>query len=131
MLHFLIENGECVKMSTTYKQGYISRLDFTSMYEATQVAHMASAYTRVLHIAVEHGRGFDVVRCPQVGDDISQSFNGDAYPDGQITSISLTMRVIQTSTGSKYYRVGKTNSWLKHKTWSLVNGQPSEQNPHI
>lgn len=135
MLFFKIENNKVVDVSEKSQQGYVCRLDFATLEQAANVATMASAYTTQLHIAIDKGSNvsprFDVIRCPQVGDKVSQGFNGDYYPDGEIVSISSTLKVIKTSLGSKYYRKGNSGVWKMGNTWSLVQGHHNDRNPEI
>lgn len=88
-----------------------------------------------LYIAVDRGSHvsprYDVIRAPAIGDEVSYAFNGDYYPCGEITKISPTMKKITTSTGDTFYRRRESGSWLKNKTWSLVNGHISRMNPHF
>ena len=75
---------------------------------------------------------FDVVYAPQVGDKVSYAFNGDSYPDGVVTKVSASLRRIETSTGSVYYRRKSTGTWKKQGgTWWLVHGWHNDRNPHF
>lgn len=85
-------------------------------------------------IVTDEGEGcfprYDVIQAPQLGDDVSYSFNGDSYPCGKIITISATMKTIKTSEGKVFYRHRETGSW-KSGPWSLIQGTISEQNPHF
>lgn len=111
----------------------VNRNDIRSMAHAEQLAAQATEFTGKLHIAIDRGAHvsprMDVIRCPALGDKVSYSFNGDSYPDGEITGISPTLKVITTSTGSRYHRRGQTGSWLKGGTWSLIQGHHDKRNP--
>lgn len=72
---------------------------------------------------------YDIVKLPKIGDKVSQAFNGDHYPAGQIKSISKSLRLIVTDTGLKFYRVRETGSWRNQGTWFLEAGHHSELNP--
>jgi hypothetical protein len=84
-------------------------------------------------MAVDRGTSvyprYAVIRKPQVGDDVSYAFNGDYYPDGQIASISKSMKVITTTNGHKFYRRKESGSWVMNGTWTLVNGHIDRRNP--
>jgi hypothetical protein len=73
---------------------------------------------------------YDVQELPNVGADVSYSFNGDTYPCGKIVKISDGLhRRIETSDGSVFWRRGRSGSWIKDGTWFLVAGHHYEQNP--
>lgn len=84
----------------------VNRNDIRSPQQADLLASQATEFTEQLHIAIDRGAHvsprFDVIRCPAVGDKVSYSFNGDSYPDGEITKVSPTLKVITTSTGSRH-----------------------------
>lgn len=112
------------------------RNDWKSFSAAKRAARRATCAEYEEFIAIDkgphHHPQFDVIQAPAVGDDVSYAFNGDYYPDGQITRISLMRRVITTSTGNRYYRARKNSgTWLKDKTWSLVPGHIDARNPHF
>lgn len=76
---------------------------------------------------------FKVGRFPQVGDDVSREFNGDAYPCGQIVSVSPTGSVIRTSNEIRFQRVSAMG-WReggKGGAFSLVQGVLDKRNPEI
>lgn len=113
-----------------------------SNWKLTSLAHaqeMAKACTERLGftcLGVDDGPNisprYKVITQPQVGDQVSYAFNGDYYPDGEIASISTSLRVITTSTGKRYYRRGQSNHWIQTGgTWSLIHGHHDERNPHI
>lgn len=112
-----------------------SRRDWTSIQMADAVAHGATKLTGKLHVAIDNGNcvypRYDVIEAPAAGDKVSYSFNGDSYPDGEITSVTAhTLRVIKTSTGSTYYRRRASDTWVKKGgTWALVQGHIDERNP--
>jgi len=111
----------------------VNRNDFNSLTDAEVAAQDATALTGTTYIATDAGGyvspRFDVKRLPQVGDQVSYSFNGDSYPDGEIKAISPTLKVITTTTGGRYHRRGQTGSWVKGGTWSLVQGHHNKRNP--
>ena len=74
---------------------------------------------------------FSIVTPPAVGDKVSYAFNGDSYPDGEVVRVSKSLRVVTTSTGSKFYRRRESGAWVQNGTWSLVRGHVSERNPHF
>ncbi len=72
---------------------------------------------------------FDIIIAPKVGDPVSYAFNGDYYPDGVITRISESCRVVATSGGHVYFRRKATSSWIQAGgTWRLVQGHRSDKN---
>lgn len=134
MIHF---NTTTYETSTEMQRGseWQSRWDWETMSAAQDVAAKANAkagYRR--YLAVDRGAyvapRFDVIEMPRVGDEVSHGFNGDYYPDGTIVSISKSLKVITTSTGTKYYRKRESGRWASG-TWTLIRGHRTEQNPHF
>ncbi len=110
---------------------------YQTQAEAAAAAEAQTAATGVAHIAAPFNPGsrFDnrhiVFRLPQVGDVVSQGFNGDYYPEGTITRIHANHRTIFTSNGGRFSRVSDT-SWKsggKRGAFSLVQGNRDERNP--
>ena len=110
---------------------YVNRNDWCSFDEVRVVAKG----TGPGYLAVDRGHGwrpkYDVIRRPQVGDAVSMTTNGDYWPDGFIKSVSANCRLIRTTTGSRYYRQGKTGVWLKNGTWSMVPGHITQYNREL
>lgn len=109
--------------------------DMTSFEQATKIAAEVTTLTGVLYIAFDNGEWtshrFGIIDPPQVGDEVSYSFNGDSYPDGKIVRITKNWMVV-TDTGSKYNRKRQTSGWMKvGGTWSLIKGHIFEQNPEF
>lgn len=149
MLYFKMINDKCEGISR------ISPADFTNwtcrafvqmntFEKCEAIAKAATEYHEAFesadtYIAIDAGPNvsprYDVIRCPKVGDKVSYSFNGDTYPDGEIKSISKSLRVIKTTPsegrfyGNIYYRRGLSGSWIKDRTWTLVQGHIDERNP--
>ena len=105
--------------------------DFKSFEQAEEVANAASVFAGIDYIPTESNGYFEVVVAPKVNDPVSYAFNGDYYPCGYIASISKTMKKITTTDGGVFYRKRNSGTWLKHKTWSLIDGHHSELNPHF
>lgn len=75
---------------------------------------------------------YDIIEAPQVGDAVSYAFNGDSYPDGHITKVSKSLKVITTDTGSTYYRKRESGCWKKKGgTWSMIAGHINKLNPEF
>ncbi|BES53148.1 hypothetical protein [Aeromonas phage phiWae14] len=140
MKHFNITKLEIIESvsSDAYKAAkeagdiVVSRWDWKSLEQAEQVVELFSEKESLL--AVDRGEWvsprFDVVRMPQVGDEVSRSFNGDYYPEGTIVKISKSLQ-ITTSTGKTFYRRKKTGTWLYSKMWGLVQGHHNKWNPEF
>lgn len=139
--------GEPVRASSVYPEncwGWESRWDWKSFERVAEIAaglnKLAADFCPLeanKYLAVDSGPSvsprYDIIEAPKVGDKISYSFNGDTYPDGEIVRISKDLRVITSSTGSRYWRVKLSEhgsgKWLKSGgTWSLVKGHVSEWN---
>jgi hypothetical protein len=113
---------------------WVSRHDLNSLEEAQQLADKVTEYAQKLYIATDAGSctspRFDVIEAPQVGDQVSYSFNGDSSPCGHITAISKTLKKISTSNGRTFYRYKQSGSW-KMNCWYMVSGHIEERNPHF
>lgn len=168
MLYFVIDypsiaEGICVRMATENHAAaleHAARLDYyvidrNSIKSQLQAATLASACNGDLrdsswsspnqYVWVDQGNHhyprYDVVRAPQVGDEVSYGFNGDYYPCGKVTRVSdfkalgngVSCRRVeaQEENGSVhvFWRAGNTSSWKKDRTWSLVRGHRNERNP--
>lgn len=112
-------------------EGWVYRHSFKSFEETTRVADAASNFAGIDYIPTESNGYFEVVVAPKVNDPVSYAFNGDYYPCGYIKSVSKTMKKITTTDGGVFYRKRNSGTWLKHKTWSLIDGHHSELNPHF
>lgn len=141
MLYFAIDQTkptesnfevEAVYVKQPIMARYITRNDFQTYFDAMQVADSASKLG-VHYIATDEGLGvwprFDVIELPKVGNKVSRSFNGDSYPDGEIVSISAGLKVITTTSGSRYRRRGDSGCWIEKQTWSLIPDHITERNP--
>ncbi len=106
-----------------------SRWDWSTLERATEVCNMLD---QELYMVTDSGAGcsprFDIIKKPRVGDEVSYAFNGDSRPDGEIAKISKTMKMITTTTGSKYYRKQLTGRWVRGGCWTLVQGHVSKLN---
>ena len=110
------------------------RGDWDSFVQVQTIANdLNVAAGSLSYIAVDNGDNnwprYDVNKLVQVGDPVSYSFNGDSYPDGIVTGMSPTFKVISTSTGNRYYRVRETGCWRRSGTWNLIRGHHRTQNP--
>jgi hypothetical protein len=106
----------------------------TSERSADAMAEQANALKDGnTYIATDAGRysspQFDVIAVPKVGDKVSQSFNGDSYPRGEIASISKTLKKITTTTGHAFWRVRNTGCWQVNGYASMIPGHHDERNP--
>lgn len=73
---------------------------------------------------------YKVAKLPQVGEEVSMYFNGDAYPCGTITSVSKSGLIVKTSEGRTFRRQAKHPAcWLHEKTFAMIPGRVSKQNP--
>lgn len=74
-----------------------------------------------------------VGRLPQIGDEVSKSFNGDTYPEGKIVKMWKDRKAVFTDTGVRFSRVGDM-CWKeggKDGAFSMIQGHKYEQNPHF
>lgn len=77
---------------------------------------------------------YDIIDLPQVGDDVSYTFNGDYYPCGKIKSISPGPAFRKIVAGPDFSgadrifwrrcRDGKPTggAWICEGTWSMIQG---------
>jgi hypothetical protein len=139
MLYVKIQNDRAVGAQTEYPGEeraaltFETRNDWKSFGRAEVVAAQLSLATGTKYIATDAGPHvsprYDVIACPQVGQEVSKEFNGDSYPEGVIVSISPTLWRIETSTGATFFRRGKSGTWLESGTWSLTRGHVDKRNP--
>jgi hypothetical protein len=132
----LIDNVSVIGTSRNRPQGNVmsvNRNDFESFDEAEMIAEQATKATGVLHIATDYGAGgyprFDVIEAPKVGNKVSQSFNGDSYPRGEIVHVSKSLKKVVTSTGHVFWRRGNSGAWIVNGYASMISGHVSEMNP--
>ncbi|CAM0067185.1 hypothetical protein VPHK567_0046 [Vibrio phage K567] len=104
-----------------------SRWDWSTLAQVTDVCNMLDQ-EKYMVVETNALPKYDIIEKPRVGDDVSYSFNGDSRPDGQIKSISKTMKMITTTTGNKYYRRGQSATWKRSGTWTLVGGHHNKTN---
>lgn len=116
----------------------LCRWNFKTFADAEDMAARANAlkdgHTYIATDAGSHmSPRYDVQRMPEVGQEVSCSFNGDTYPCGKIVSVGKGAKmIVKTDTGATFYRRKLTGSWLKKGgTWWLVQGHINERNPHI
>lgn len=130
--------GKVIGVSDVYQKGWTTGRECKSYEDAERLARLAtedfSAHGQEF-LPVDRGSHvwprYDVIRAPKVGTLVSYSFNGDSYPDGEITKVGGTnCSRIYTSTGSVYNRRRNSGSWIKRGgTWSLITGHHNDRNP--
>jgi hypothetical protein len=72
-----------------------------------------------------------VAKLPQVGEKVSEAFNGDSYPRGEIVKVSPTGKKVTTSTGHVFYRDSKRPGRWASGGFSMIKGHVEKQNPHF
>lgn len=121
----LVSATPCVNYEHTAE----TRNDWKTLEAAKEVA----AALGPDYIATDAGPNvsprYDVSKLPQVGDKVSQYFNGDSYPAGTVKSISKSLKLVVTTTGLKFYRVRETGTWRQGGTWSMIAGHHNDRNP--
>jgi hypothetical protein len=106
---------------------------FDNLADARVFAAEQEAATGERYTAYQSGfcnDPFITARLPQVGDEVSMSFNGDTYPIGQIDKISPTYNRI-TANGIVFTQTGPYN-WVrggKNGTFSMIKGLHRAMNP--
>jgi len=123
------------------RSGWFCRWEIGSRYEAERIAMdlniaaMKPGEAGVRYIATDCGPNvsprFDVIEVPAQGDKVSRYFNGDSYPAGTIKSISESLRRIETTDGTVFWRRQNSGSWVANGTWSMIDGHHEDRNPHF
>jgi hypothetical protein len=100
--------------------------------QATALAEQMTQKNGRPYVAVDRGSSvfprYGVAQVPQPGDQVSYSFNGDSYPDGEVAKVSHKNRRVETSTGNVYWRLKLTATW-RRRPWALIRGHVDERNP--
>lgn len=112
-----------------------SRWDWNSFEKVQDIAASLSKTTGSPWLGVDKGEGvfprFDVIEAPTVGSPVSEGFNGDYRPCGEIIRITDKLQVT-TSTGAKFRRVQNTATWRRvNGGSSMVAGHIDRSNPHF
>lgn len=135
-MYYFIVTDTTIEPVTTYPHGkiYVCRHDWKNFDAARDFAGDVSKATGEAWLAVDEGEytspRYDVIPGWKVGEPVSYGFNGDSYPDGTITQISESHRIITTSSGKRYFRHKLTRAWKKTGgTWTLMHGHHNDRNP--
>jgi hypothetical protein len=144
MIFVQIKNGLPLKVRYSYPNefeqlegGWQSRIDWDSYEKVCGIARYITAMTGVDYVGTDSGGKssprFDIIAIPKIGDRVSYAFNGDSYPDGEVTCVSGTRLTVLTSTGNVYRRKKLTGKWFLTggSPWSLVHGHVEKQNPEF
>jgi len=110
-----------------------------NLFDTFAEAEAALAENEVVTFAPNRMAQYATQQFPQIGDEVSMSFNGDSYHVGTIASISKSGEKIVTSTGNTFRRprkamtdndgrVFKQHGWTDGCFW-LVLGIHEERNP--
>lgn len=130
-------NGEAASASTVYSEDSKSqsRWDWHRL-GFDHVANLAAQLTKNTgkqYIATDAGRStspqFDIIEAPTKGEPVSRYFNGDGYPAGTITKVSKSLRRVETSDGTVFFRFKRSGTWLNNGTWGMAHGHINERNP--
>lgn len=139
MIHLKLEQDKVVGIRTSWDSSmnpkeWVSRWDWNSYEEVENIAKLASEFSGQKYLPVDCGEHvsprFDIVKAPVIGEEVSQYFNGDSYPEGVVVKISESYKMITTSTGKKFYRYKQSGSWRRNG-FSLISGHHTERNPHF
>lgn len=111
------------------------RGDWKSFAQAAEVAAQLNASCPDKYMATDAGPStaprYDVIAVPKVGELVSESFNGDTSPAGEIVKITPTLR-ITTSTGRRFNRIKESGCWAVVGGYGyMIAGYKTEQNPHF
>lgn len=140
MFYVLLDNARAVNVTTEYPElggqfdaRYENRNDWKTLDRAVEIAAQLTQALGRLFIGTDAGPSvsprYDVIEMPKLGDKVSKAFNGDYYPEGEITKVSKSLTRIETSTGAVFYRRKLSGAWINNGTWSLVPGHVFRTNP--
>lgn len=106
--------------------------DVKSFDQAQAIAADESARTGRTVLAVDRGPNvwprYNIVTPPQVGEDVSEGFNGDYYPVGKVEKIGKDYKRIKAG-GRWFYRRKLTARWCQGGSpFCLVQGTRHEWN---
>lgn len=119
----------------------VNRNDWTDLATVADYAAQVSALCGEEYIAVDNGGWcsprYDIVRLPRVGDKVSQTYNGDYYPCGEIVKIGKNHARVTTSDGTVFTRrlhgagaLANSARWcVTGSGFTLVRGHRDERNP--
>lgn len=98
-------------------------------------AMAAAARQDVPTLAVDRGPGvfprYDVTPAPQVGDYVSEGYNGDSYYIGQVEKIGKDYKRVKAA-GVWFYRHKLTATWRRaNSCYSLLLGVHNTWNPEF
>lgn len=129
------ENGKAI--SATVLEGFDpaaeNRNHWATFEEALEVALLCGKEYVATDAGAYCSPRYDVVRAPQVGDEVSYAFNGDYYPCGTVKQISASGRRVVAGPDFAgqdrvFFRRRATGSWIHNGTWSLVPGHVEKRN---
>lgn len=139
MLYVKITNDRAVSAQTEFPGEernaltFETRNDWKTFERAKEVAAQLTEATGKLYIATDASAStsprYDVIAAPVLGSPVSKAFNGDYYPEGEITKISPSLKRIETSTGAVFFRRRESGAWIEGGTWSMVSGHVDKRNP--
>lgn len=137
MFYVKMVNGRAVEAVPSVEgydhTGFETRNDWKTLERAKEVAAQLTEASGRLFIGTDAGPNvsprYDVIDAPVLGAPVSKAFNGDYYPEGEITKISKSLKRVETSTGAVFFRRRESGAWIEGGTWSMVPGHVSRRNP--
>lgn len=129
-------NSTHTTVTTEYTPSFSNRNDLKTFEQASAVAAALTANLGRTFLPTDAGGNcspqFDVIEPPQVGDEVSEGFNGDYYPCGVVSRVGKDYRFIyvRDESGKERRAVRRrlTGSW-KLGGFSLVKGRHERRNP--
>lgn len=162
MLKFLVARDNAGKVVSAtafaYDDNIVSssdcenRNDWKTYEQAAEVAAALGPKYQATDAGPYVSPRYDVIDLPQVGQEVSYTFNGDYYPCGKIVSISkgpafrrivaeedlgwnhnLGRRVTKRHVFHRRCRDGKPTggAWIMDGTWSMIQGHHNKTNPEF
>lgn len=116
--------------------GWTDRNDWQTLADAERIAASATKATGKTWLACDKGDHvsprYDVIEAPVVGQDVSWTFNGDAYPLGKISSVSADHKTVMVEVApGKKRRFARRGAGWANGGWSLIPGTVNRQNPEL
>lgn len=131
------ETLKITEIREDFEQGLYDATDLVQKlgFKMEEIKEQVEALTGKKHFVYKsrtHLCPIQVVKLPEVGEEVSKGFNGDYYPCGKIEKISASYGKIVTEDGTVFIRQKKNPvCWLNDRTWSMVPGIKDERNPHF
>lgn len=143
MLYFVYSKTGITEVTSDHTKAHsikgsklvITRSDIKSIGQANAIALQATALKLEQYVAADRGPNvwprFDVIRAPKVGDKVSYGIGGDAYEDGFIVKVSDSLRRVESSNGTVYWRRKQSDTWRSGSRYMILGAHVNRLDPHF